>query len=77
MKVEFLKRFSKDLDEIPVKSIKSALKRVVELMENTDNLSKIPGTKNFRVIKLLIEQESEIIGWGFSSKMKQLFLPVL
>ena len=45
MKIEFLKRFSKDLDEIPVKSIKLALKRVIELMENTDTLSKIPSTK--------------------------------
>ena len=48
MKVEFLKRFSKDLDEIPVKSVRSALKRVIDLMENTDTLSKIPGTKKLQ-----------------------------
>ena len=48
MKVKFLKRFSKDLDDIPSKSIRSALKRVIELMENTDTLSKIPGTKKLQ-----------------------------
>ena len=30
MKVEFLKRFSKDIDELTVKSVKSALKKVIE-----------------------------------------------
>ncbi len=48
MKVEFLKRFSKDLDEIPAKSIKLALKRIIDLMENTDTLSKIPSTKKLQ-----------------------------
>jgi len=48
MKVEFLKRFSKDIDEIPIKSIKLSLKRIIELMETTDSLSKIPNTKKLQ-----------------------------
>ena len=48
MKVEFLKSFSKDINVIPVKSIKAALKRVIERMEQTDSLSKIPNTKKLQ-----------------------------
>jgi hypothetical protein len=61
MKVEFLKRFSKDIDDISMKSIKLSLKRIIELMETTDSLSKIPNTKNSRGIKLHIELELVII----------------
>ena len=48
MKVEFLKRFSKDIDEITAKSVRSALKRVIDLMEIADALSKIPNTKKLQ-----------------------------
>ncbi len=48
MKVEFLKRFSKDIDELTVKSIKSALKRVIESIESADTLSNIPNTKKLQ-----------------------------
>lgn len=36
MKVEFLKKFSKDLDELKLKSVKQSLIRLIELMESTD-----------------------------------------
>lgn len=48
MKVEFLKSFSKDTDKIPLKSVKSTLKRLIELMETTDAFSKIPNTKKLQ-----------------------------
>lgn len=48
MKVEFLKRFSKDMNEIPVRSVRISLKKVIESMENTDSLSKIPNTKKLQ-----------------------------
>lgn len=48
MKVEFLKSFSKDIDEIPMKSIKLSLKRIIELMETTGSLSNIPNTKKLQ-----------------------------
>lgn len=48
MKVEFLKSFSKDMDNLPLKSVKSALKRLIELMENADTLAKIPNTKKLQ-----------------------------
>lgn len=33
MKVEFLKRFSKDLDDIKAKSVKQSVIRLIEVME--------------------------------------------
>ncbi len=48
MKVEFLKRFSKDIDEIQLKSVRSSLKRVIELMESAETLDNIPGTRKLQ-----------------------------
>ena len=48
MKVEFLKKFSKDLDDIRTKSVKQALIRIIEVMEETDTLDKIPNTKKLK-----------------------------
>jgi mRNA interferase RelE/StbE len=48
MKVEFLKRFSKDLDEIKTKSVKQSIIRLIELMETIDALDKIPNTKKLK-----------------------------
>ncbi len=46
MKVEFLKKFSKDLDDVQTRSVKQTLLRVIESMEETDTLDKILNTKN-------------------------------
>lgn len=48
MKVQFLKKFSKDLDGIKTKSVKQALVRLIELMEEVDSLDKIPNTKKLK-----------------------------
>jgi mRNA-degrading endonuclease RelE of RelBE toxin-antitoxin system len=48
MKVEFLKRFSKDLDEIKTKSVKQSIIRLIGLMETIDALDKIPNTKKLK-----------------------------
>ena len=48
MKVEFLKRFSKDIDELTVKSVKSALKKVIESIEKANTLTDIPNTKKLQ-----------------------------
>lgn len=40
MKVEFLKKFSKDLDDVKTRPVKQALIRIIELMEATDSLDK-------------------------------------
>jgi mRNA interferase RelE/StbE len=48
MKVEFLKKFSKDLDDLRLKSAKEALTKVIELMESADSLDKIPHTKKLK-----------------------------
>ena len=48
MKVEFLKKFSKDLDGIGSKSIKSNLLKVIELIESVNSLDDIPNTKKLK-----------------------------
>ena len=48
MKVEFLKKFSKDLDNLKTRSVKQALIRVIDLMENTDSIDRIPNTKKLK-----------------------------
>ena len=48
MNVEFLKRFSKDLDAIKNKSVKQAVSPLIELMETVDALDKIPNTKKLK-----------------------------
>jgi mRNA interferase RelE/StbE len=48
MKVEFLKKFSKDIDDLNVKSVKQSLIRLIELMETVDSIEKIPNTKKLK-----------------------------
>ena len=48
MKVEFLKKFYDDLDDIKVKSVKQSLIRMIELMESATSLTKIPNTKKLK-----------------------------
>jgi mRNA interferase RelE/StbE len=48
MKVEFLKKFSKDLDDVKTRPIKQSLIRIIESMENTDSIDKIPNTKKLK-----------------------------
>jgi mRNA-degrading endonuclease RelE of RelBE toxin-antitoxin system len=48
MKVEFLKKFSKDLDELKLKSVKQALMRLIEKIETADSLESIPNTKKLK-----------------------------
>ncbi|MEO9210082.1 MAG: type II toxin-antitoxin system RelE/ParE family toxin [Ginsengibacter sp.] len=51
MKVEFLKKFSKDIDEIKLKTVKQSLRRLVENMENIDSLDEIPNLKKLKGYK--------------------------
>ena len=48
MKVEYLKKFSRDLDELKLKSVKQSLIRLIELMESADSPEKIPNTKKLK-----------------------------
>jgi mRNA-degrading endonuclease RelE of RelBE toxin-antitoxin system len=48
MKVEFLRKFSKDLDEVRTKSTKESVIRIIELMEVVDSLEKIPNSKKLK-----------------------------
>jgi mRNA interferase RelE/StbE len=48
MKIEFLKKFSKDLDDIKQKSVKHSLINLIELIESIDTLDKIPNTKKLK-----------------------------
>jgi len=48
MKVEFSKKFSRDLDDVRTRPVKQALLRVIHLMENSDALDNIPNTKKLK-----------------------------
>jgi mRNA interferase RelE/StbE len=48
MKVEFLKKFSKDLDAVKSKHVRQSVIRLIELMETVDALDKIPNTKKLK-----------------------------
>ena len=48
MKVEFLKKFSDDLDDVRIKSVKQALIRVIEQLEKSDSLINIPNIKKLK-----------------------------
>jgi mRNA interferase RelE/StbE len=71
MKIEFLKKFSKDLDDIKQKSVKHSLINLIELIESIDTLDKIPNTKKLKGHKS--EQGLAIIDWGFSLKTQPFF----
>lgn len=51
MKVEFLKKFSKDLDDLKVKTVKQALIQLIESIETVDKLENIPNTKKLKGYK--------------------------
>ena len=48
MKVEFLKKFSKDLDSVNSKTVKQSLIRIIELLENAQTLEEIPNLKKLK-----------------------------
>lgn len=48
MKVEYLKKFSKDLDDLSLKSVKRSVIRLIEFMEAVDSLENIPNTKKLK-----------------------------
>jgi mRNA-degrading endonuclease RelE of RelBE toxin-antitoxin system len=51
MKVEFLKKFSKDIDDLKLKSVKRTLILLIENMEAVDSLDKIPNVKKLKIHK--------------------------
>ena len=48
MKVEFLRKFYKDLDGVKTKSVRESVIRIIELMETVDTLEKIPNIKKLK-----------------------------
>jgi mRNA interferase RelE/StbE len=48
MKVDFLKKFSKDIDSVNSKGVKQSLIRIIELLENAENLEAIPNLKKLK-----------------------------
>ena len=51
MKVEFLNKFSKDINDVKTRPVKQALLRLIEFMENADSLDAIPNTKKLKGYK--------------------------
>ena len=48
MKVEFLKKFSKDLDNLNSKLVKESLIRIIETIESAKSLDELPNTKKLK-----------------------------
>ena len=48
MKVEFLEKFSKDIDELRIKSVKHALMHIIESMEAASNFQEISNIKKLK-----------------------------
>ena len=48
MKVEFLKAFSKDLDDLKNKTYKTRLLKLIELIEEVNTVNDIPNTKKLK-----------------------------
>ena len=48
MKVEFSRKFSKDLDNLKLKSVKQTLLRHIEYLDIVEILEEIPNTKKLR-----------------------------
>ena len=51
MQVEFLSKFSRDLDHISQKSVKSNIKKLIGLIESSHNLHAIPNLKKLTGFK--------------------------
>jgi mRNA interferase RelE/StbE len=45
MQVEFFSKFSKDIDNISIKAVKSNLAKLIQLIESEANLNNIPHLK--------------------------------
>lgn len=45
MQVEFLSKFSKDIDHISVKSVKSNLSKIIQQLEKEEDLTNVPNLK--------------------------------
>ena len=74
MKVEFLKKFSKDIDDIKIKSVKQALLRLIESMEALDSLEKIPNTKKLKGHKTAYRTRVGDYRLGFFFENSTIFL---
>ena len=48
MEIEFLDKFSKDLDKISLKSVKTSLSRLIQEVESAGSLSEIPNAKKLK-----------------------------
>ena len=77
MKVEFLKKFSKDIDDVDSKSIKQNLLHMIELMESIDSLNEIPNTKKLKGHKSAYRTRVGGYQLGFFLKMLSFKLPGL
>lgn len=48
MQVQFTAKFSKDLDKISLKSVKNSIIQIIELIENSKDLTSIPNLKKLK-----------------------------
>ena len=48
MKVEFLTKFTKDVDKLKASHVKASVVKIIELLESADSLSEIPNLKKLK-----------------------------
>lgn len=65
MKVEFLKQFSKDIDDLQLKSTKTSLLELIDLMETVEALSQLPNTKKLKGHKIAYRTRIGVYRLGF------------
>jgi mRNA-degrading endonuclease RelE of RelBE toxin-antitoxin system len=74
MQVEFLNKFSKDLDRINVKVVKSNLVKLIRLVETEENLNNIPNLKKLVGHKSAYRVRIADYRVGFFTKTTKSFL---
>jgi mRNA-degrading endonuclease RelE of RelBE toxin-antitoxin system len=74
MQVEFLSKFSKDIDQISQKSVKTNVAKLVRLMESEGDLNNIPNLKKLVGHKSAYRVRIGDYRDGFFTKVEKSFL---
>jgi hypothetical protein len=74
MRVEFLQKFNRGIERVQIRSVKTALRNIIEKAERANTLHEIPNLKKLKGFAMLSESASENIAWAFLLKGPLLLL---
>ncbi len=77
MQIEFLGKFSKDIDHISQKSVKTSLAKLIQLIEQSGDLTNIPNLKKLVGHKSAFRVKIGDYRVGFFMKTEKFFLQEL